>query len=119
MSDKSKKRDWTYTIELIFPMLILGWGLLILLLSIFTTSIKLDLGWMAVLAGVGFLSIDTVRITLQNWQNTRGIDIAPSAGLITIGLGAITKEPWLSSFFYGVAILTGILYLVKIFRTKA
>ena len=119
MLDKSKKRDWASTIVRVYSIVILGWSLLILLILLSTTPTRLDWGWLLVFAGVVVLSVDTVRITIQNWKDPKGIDIAPEVGLVAIGLGATAKHPLLFSFFYGMALLLGVLYLVKIFNPKS
>ena len=94
--------------------------LLVILFLLKTGSTDLDLGWIFLLSGVAFLAFTTIRnfISTIGTSTKRAISTEAEMGLIGIGLGLVSPLAMLSYYFYGVAVLSVMIYFAKIFIFK-
>ena len=83
-------------------------------------SAKPGMGWMFVLLGMALLAFATTR----NYIGTIGTGAKSTysaeaeMGILGIGLGMVSPLAMLSYYFYGIAVLSVIIYIAKIFVYK-
>ena len=94
--------------------------LLVTLFLLKTGSTNFDLGWIFLLTGIAFLAFTTTRnfIITIGTSTKKAISTEAEMGLIGIGLGLVSPLAMLSYYFYGVAVLSVMIYFAKIFIFK-
>ena len=75
------------------------------------------LGWMFLLVGMALLAFATTRNYIGTiGRGTQGVFSAEAEmGILGIGLGMVAPLGMLSYYFYGIAVLSVIIYIAKIF----
>jgi hypothetical protein len=88
-------------------LLILLAFLFVLISSLFTHQLDLDLGWMALFVGSTWLSITAINSSSAKQKSRDGLNVTMEATLISFGLAWISKSK--STILFGFFLLSTLL----------
>jgi hypothetical protein len=123
MTSESHQQNKQDLVIRICAILIFGPSLFIMVTLLFfpqKSSTILDFGWVLLLLGTTFLAFSTTKnfIDTIGMNAKKVVSTEADMGIISTGLALVSPLALLSYYFYGVVILSAIIFFAKIFIFK-